>query len=192
MTYQRKINIAWNDIFNDYISSKLNLEQIADKHGVSPSTLRKRAWREGWTKLKKNVKNIMEQKMEHIIEQKMEQKLHQKAEQITDETVNGKEETIRKKAKGVKEDFQRENMYKELLDNYFEIYQDYFTQGLYNVPVLGSKDETIVPNVKELSTIADTLIKVRKGQEGKSENKVCFNIIYNLTSSSALTDRDSD
>lgn len=41
--------IDWTAIKNEYITRNLGYIKLAEKHGISPSTLTKRAQREGWT-----------------------------------------------------------------------------------------------------------------------------------------------
>ena len=55
--------VDWNVLKAEYISGGTSYRKLAEKYGVSQSTLRQRAAREKWSEQKNNVRTEAEQKM---------------------------------------------------------------------------------------------------------------------------------
>lgn len=64
-------NINWIEIKNEYLHTDISQRALAKKYGISDSTLTKKANKEKWNKLKKEVRNKIatgvQQKTEEII-----------------------------------------------------------------------------------------------------------------------------
>lgn len=57
------ITVDWNTLKAEYIAGGVSYRELAEKHGVSQSTLRQRAAREKWSEQKNTVRTEVEQKM---------------------------------------------------------------------------------------------------------------------------------
>lgn len=57
------ISVDWNTLKAEYIAGGVSYRELAEKYGVSHSTLRQRAAREKWSTQKDNVRAEAEQKM---------------------------------------------------------------------------------------------------------------------------------
>lgn len=67
----------WRKIKTEYVTTEIGYRPLAEKHGVSFSTLQARAKRESWTALKQehqdSVETAVRQKEAEIVEQKAEE-----------------------------------------------------------------------------------------------------------------------
>lgn len=61
------ISVDWNVIKAEYIAGGTTYEELAEKYGVSISTLKKKATREHWVELRNQTGTEMEQKMSDAI-----------------------------------------------------------------------------------------------------------------------------
>jgi transposase-like protein len=57
------ITVDWNTLKAEYIAGGISYRELAEKYGVSQSTLRQRAAREKWSEQKNTVRTEVEQKM---------------------------------------------------------------------------------------------------------------------------------
>lgn len=57
------ITVDWNTLKAEYIAGGVSYRELAEKYGVSQSTLRQRAAREKWSEQKNTVRTEVEQKM---------------------------------------------------------------------------------------------------------------------------------
>lgn len=62
-TMKGGITVDWNTLKAEYIAGGVSYRELAEKYGVSQSTLRQRAAREKWSEQKNTVRTEVEQKM---------------------------------------------------------------------------------------------------------------------------------
>lgn len=62
-TMKGGITVDWNTLKAEYIAGGISYRELAEKYGVSQSTLRQRAAREKWSEQKNTVRTEVEQKM---------------------------------------------------------------------------------------------------------------------------------
>lgn len=77
----RRSDIDWEAIQKDYIASSLSLREIADKHGISFSTLKVKIKKEGWVRdLSELIKQRTKAKIATIdVRELVEQSAHESA-----------------------------------------------------------------------------------------------------------------
>lgn len=80
--------VDWNVLKAEYIAGGTSYRKLAEKYGVSQSTLRQRAAREKWSEQKNNVRTEVEQKMIDTISDEQSEQAVSAASLISEAAMN--------------------------------------------------------------------------------------------------------
>ena len=87
-TMKGGITVDWNTLKAEYIAGGVSYRELAEKYGVSQSTLRQRAAREKWSEQKNTVRTEVEQKMIDTISDEQTEQAVSAASLISEAAMN--------------------------------------------------------------------------------------------------------
>ena len=62
-------DVNWAEIKSEYLTTEISLERIADKYGISRSTIKRRSAREGWPDEKRAKKGeVLNEVVRNVVE----------------------------------------------------------------------------------------------------------------------------
>ena len=73
-------DVNWAEVKSEYLTTEISLERIADKYGISRSTIKRRSVREGWVEEKNARKDaFVEEVIQRVVEKDTENAIHYQA-----------------------------------------------------------------------------------------------------------------